>query len=189
MGVRRHRLRSGFFSREVEPGGRERRPGGRRSERRRWALPLRRTGYLGCGGWPLRRLRGGRGPGRSGPGLERPVEPRGFRLSDLWRLRPLWRRGPVGSFRRLVGWLGEVFGFPVGPVLDRLGDPGDRLQEREDELLDRIFRRLGGSTPKQPPGQPPPEALAEQADQLGDDGERGGRRHGGNIPSWAYRVK
>jgi hypothetical protein len=189
IGVLRHRLRAGFFWRDADPGGREREPGVGAGGRPRWALPLGRTGCLGCGGCSLRRLWGGRGPGRSGRGLERPVEPRGFRLSDLWRLRPLWRRGPAGGFRWRVGWFGGVFRLPVGPVLDRLGDPRDRFQDREEEVLDRVFRLLGGFAPKQPPGQPPPEALAEQADQLGDDGERGGRRHGGYVAQRARRVK
>jgi hypothetical protein len=177
-----HRLRAGFFWRDADPLRRVRWPGVGAGGRPRGALPLRRTGGVGCGGWLLRRLRGGRGPGRSGPGLERAGEPRGLRFSDRWRLS-------AGGFRRLVGWPwvslvgfpGGVFGFPVGPVLDRCGDLGDRLQEREEELLDRVFHRLGGASPKQPPRQPPPEALAEQADQCGENGERGGRRHGGYV--------
>jgi hypothetical protein len=188
MGVHLHRLRAGFFWRDADPGRPGRWPGGGAGGRPRWARPLRRTGCLGCGGWPLRRLRGGRGTGRSGRSPDRAAEPRGLRLSDRWRLRPLWRRGPAGGFRRLVG-PGGVFGFPVGPVLDRLGDPGDRLQDREEELLDRIFRLLGGSAPEKPPGQPPPKTLAEQADQLRDDGERGGRRHGGYVSQRARHVK
>jgi len=73
--------------------------------------------------------------------------------------------------------------------LDRLGDPGDRFQERENELLDRIFRLLGGAAPEKTPHEPPPETLAEQADQLGDDGERGGGRHSGKVAQSAGLVK
>jgi hypothetical protein len=191
--MRPHRLRSGFFWRDVDPGRRERGPGGGAGGRPRWALPRGRTDCLGCGGWPLRRLRGGRGPGppllgQRGPGRDRAAEPRWLRLSDLWWLRRPWRLGPAGGFRRLVG-RGGVFGLPVGPVLDRCGDLGDRLQKRDEELLDRIFRRLGGSAPEKTPHQPPPESLAEQADQMGDDGERGGRGHGGYVSQPARCVK
>jgi hypothetical protein len=178
MDVRLHRLRVGFFWRDDGPGGRERWPGGGVGGLPRWALPFRPTGCLGwCGCW-LRRRWGGRRPGPPGPRLG---EPRGFRLRFSERLR---RWFPAGGFRGLGGrpcvplveGFGGVFGFPVGPVLDRCGDPGDRLQERENELLDRILRRLGCSAPEQTPRQPPPEALAEQADQCGEHGERGGRR-------------
>jgi len=183
-----HRLRAGFFWRDVDPEEPGRWLGVGAAGRPRGALPLRRTGGVGCGGWLLRRLWGGRGPGRSGPGLERPEEPRGLRR---------WRSPPAGGFWGLVGgpWVslvgfpGSVFGLPVGPVLDRLGDPGNRLQDREEKFLDRIVRRLRGSAPEKPPRQPPPETLAEQADQVGDDGERGGGRHGGYVSQPARRVK
>jgi len=46
----------------------------------------------------------------------------------------------------------------------------------------------GGAAPEQPPGQPPPEALAEQADQCGENGERGGRRHSRKLPQRARLV-
>jgi hypothetical protein len=190
MGELPHRLRAGFFWRDADPGGRERWPGGGAERRPRWTLPLRRTRRGGCCGWSLRRFWGGRGPGRSGRSLDRAGEPRGLRLSDRGRL-------PVGGFWGLVGgpWVslvlfpGSVFGLPVGPVLDRCRDLGDRLQDREEKVLDRVFRLLAGFAPKQPPRQPPPESLAEQADQCGENGERGGRRHGGYVAQRTGLVK
>jgi len=194
MGVLRHRLRLGFFWRDAGPGRRARWPGGGAGGRPRWARPLGRLRWFGCG-WSLRRLWAWRGPGpprlgQRGPGRERPEEPRGLRLSDLPRfsLGGFWDLAG-GPWVSLVGFPGGVFRLPVGPVLDRLGDPGDCLQDRQEELLDRIFRLLGGSAPEKPPGQPPPESLAEQADQVGDDGERGGRRHGGYVSQPARLVK
>ncbi len=190
MDVRLHRLRLGFFERGLDPGRRTRWPGDGAGRRPRLALPRGRPGWLGYGGWFLRRRLGGRGPGRSGPGLGRSGEPRGLRLSDLWRLRAGGFGGLVGRpWVSLVGWFGGVFGFPVGPVLDRCRDLGDRLQDRQEELLDRISCLLGGSAPEKPPGQPPPEALAEQADQCGEGGERGGTRHGGYVSQRAGLVK
>jgi hypothetical protein len=197
MGVLLHRLRAGFFWRDADPGRWVRWPGVGAGKRPRWALPRRRTGCWGFGEWPLRRLRGGRGPGpprlgQRGPGLDRAVEPRGLRIrfSDRGRLAAGGFWGLVGRpWGSLVGWFGAVFGFPVGPVLDRLGDPGDRFQEREEKFLDRILLLLGCSAPEQTPRQPPPESLAEQADQLRDDGERGGRRHGGYVSQCARGVK